>query len=401
MKETGDKIKLHIKEEERNIFKDDVKRRHRIEARSRTVAVMSICMIIIFMIVIVLPNRFTANTTDVSLAWILDTVKLRAGSILHAIGSGEQLDHQYVIFRFLITALVGAALSISGAVYQGSLRNSLASPSTLGVQSGGVLGGTIYVIFFATYSSGSIKTSELAEQMSQMNIFERYAQTFSILLGCFLGVAVIIAISTIVGRGKVSSLALVLCGTVFGSLISGAVGLVQYYYLLHDLYGTKTYVLRYLMLGTFDNVMTLEDLALIGIPIIIGMTAVILLRNKLNILCFGEDEAKAMGMNVKLVRYSLIAIVTAMTAIVISFCGQIGFVGFIIPHVARRLVGADFKYLVPASAILGATIMMLVYYVGTALDYAQNINFVTSLVGGTLFLIMVVKYRKKSNADWA
>lgn len=214
MKETGDKIKLHIKEEERNIFKDDVKRRHRIEARSRTVAVMSICMIIIFMIVIVLPNRFTANTTDVSLAWILDTVKLRAGSILHAIGSGEQLDHQYVIFRFLITALVGAALSISGAVYQGSLRNSLASPSTLGVQSGGVLGGTIYVIFFATYSSGSIKTSELAEQMSQMNIFERYAQTFSILLGCFLGVAVIIAISTIVGRGKVSSLALVLCGTV-------------------------------------------------------------------------------------------------------------------------------------------------------------------------------------------
>ena len=108
-----------------------------------------------------------------------------------------------------------------------------------------------------------------------------------------------------------------------------------------------------------------------------------------------------MGIKVELTRNIMIGIVTILTAVVISFCGQIGFVGFIVPHMARRFVGPDFRYLVPASALLGAICMTGVYYIAMLVGYASNINFVTSLVGGLAFLIMIMRFRNRRYADWA
>ena len=156
-----------------------------------------------------------------------------------------------------------------------------------------------------------------------------------------------------------------------------------------------------MMLGTFDRIISLESLLLLAVPACMGITAVILMRGRLNLLVFGEDEARVMGMRVERTRNIMIALVTILTALVISFCGQIGFVGFIIPHLARRFTGPDFRYLIPGSALLGAICMTAVYYIANLASYASNINFITSLVGGSIFFIMIIRFRNKRYADWA
>ena len=308
---------------------------------------------------------------------------------------------QMITCRFVIVAMVGAALAVSGTVFQGSMRNGLASPTTLGVQSGGVVGGAIYVLCFMKEQTGIFTQADVIAQRAAMTIFERYAQSFFIMAGSFVAVIFVVSIARIAGSGKVSSIALILTGMIFGSVVGGVTGLIQYWLMLNDTYGTKTYELRYMMMGTFSRTYTVEHLLLTGVPIAIGLVVIMLFRTRLNMLVFGEEDARAMGMRVDLTRNTLVAIVTILTAIVISFCGTIGFVGFFIPHLARRVTGPDFRWLMPASALFGAIFMMVIYYIATCVNYADNINFMTSLIGGTAVLIMLIYYRRKSHADWA
>ena len=395
------KIRMLVSEEEENRFRKEKQKRHGMENRSRILVWMGICAVVVYCLAVILPSNLFAGTRILTLSECLGQIRINISGIFLALGGNGYLSTQYTLFRYIAVALVGAALSVCGAVYQGAFKNALASPTTLGVQSGCVLGGTIYVMFFASFSTETTTAAQVHQELENMNIFERNAQSMAILIGCFAGVTAIVAISRIVGRGKISSIALILCGSVFGSFITGGVELMQYYLLLHDPYGDRTYALRFLMLGTFDRVISLEDLMLVAIPVLLAITAVMLMRSRLNLLVFGEDEARSMGIRVELTRNLMVGIVTFLTAIVISFCGQIGFVGFIIPHLARRFVGPDFRYLVPGSALLGAVCMMTVYYIATVIGYSSNINFVTSLVGGTIFLIMIIRFRNKRYADWA
>ena len=125
-----------------------------------------------------------------------------------------------------------------------------------------------------------------------------------------------------------------------------------------------------------------------------------MMRSTLNVLVFGEDEARTMGLRVDLTRNLMVGVCTVLTAFMIAFCGTIGFIGFIVPHMARRITGPDFRWLLPASAMTGAITMMIVYYVATAVNYAENINFMTSLIGGPAFLIVMLRSRRRNNAGW-
>lgn len=400
--ENHPRIRMQTRDEDIGLYKKDHEQRHGMEARSRTLVKMGICVILVYCFAVILPSNVFTGLGVSSPAECVQQVRINLSRTVLAFGGDGNLDTQYTLFRYAAVALTGAALAVCGAVYQGSFKNALASPTTLGVQSGGVLGGTVYVMFFAAYSAEEITTArQVHEELQNMNILQRYAQGFSVLLGCFIGVVFIVTISKIVGRGKLSSIALILSGSVFGSLISGSLGLVQYWLLLHDPYGTRTYELRFMMLGTFDRIASLESLLIMAIPLLIGIAVILFMRSRLNLLVFGEDEARSMGIKVELTRNIMIGIVTILTAVVISFCGQIGFVGFIVPHMARRFVGPDFRYLVPASALLGAICMTGVYYIAMLVGYASNINFVTSLVGGLAFLIMIMIFRNRRYADWA
>lgn len=400
VEQTKKRIRL-LEPGEENRFKKSRDERHGMENRNRVLIKIGICTVIVYCLAVILPSNLFTGTRMLTLAECLEQIRINVGGIFLALGGNGYIASRYILFKYAAVAMAGAALALCGAVYQGSFKNALASPTTLGVQSGGVLGGTIYVMFFASFSSDTTTAIQVHQEIEAMNIFERNMQSISILLGCFAGVISIVTISRIVGRGKVSSIALILCGSVFGSFVTGGVELMQYYLLLHDPYGDKTYALRFLMLGTFDNVVSLEDLLLLAVPILLGIMVIMLMRSRLNLLVFGEDEARSMGIRVEMTRNIMVGVVTILTAVVISFCGQIGFVGFIIPHLARRFVGPDFRYLVPGSALLGAVCMMAVYYIATVIGYSSNINFVTSLVGGTIFLIMIIRFRNKRYADWA
>lgn len=399
--QSNSKIQMHTRREDKNVYKEESDRRHGMEKRNRILLGMGIVLILIFCLANILPTNIHAGVRFLSLAECLDQVQFNVRRIFNALGGAGTLETQYIIFRYLGVATVGATLALCGAVYQGAFKNTLASPSTLGVQSGGVMGGTIHIMFFASYSEEITTASQLHRELENMNLLQRYEQGFFILAGCFLGVAFVVTVSKIAGKGKVSSVALILAGTVFGSFIRGIAELIQYWLLLYEAYGMKTYELRFMMLGTFDRINSLESLLILAVPACIGIAAVMLMRNRLNLLVFGEDEARVMGIRVERTRNLMIATVTVLTALVISFCGQIGFIGFIIPHLARRFVGPDFRYLIPGSALLGATCMTGIYYIANLASYASNINFITSLVGGSAFFIMIIRFRNKRYADWA
>ena len=400
-KELEPKIQMHIDAQERNYFKDEHERRYKVERRSRILVILAVLTVAVFFLTIVLPNGLDSNNVHLSLAWWVDTLRGNFEDLARFLGPEKAEYMSVIIYRFIVVGLVGAALAISGTVFQGSMKNGLASPTTLGVQSGGVAGGSIYVLFFMTESTGLITSAEITQQKAAMNLFERYAPSFFILAGCFIAVIFVLTVARIAGRGKVSSIALILTGMIFGSVVSGITGLVQYWLMLFDSYGERTYQLRFMMMGTFSRIVTLEEMLLVCVPVAAGLILLLGLSPRLNLLVFGEEDARAMGIRVEFTRNLMVAICTIITAIVISFCGSIGFVGFFIPHLARRITGPDFRWLMPASAMTGAIFLMIIYYIATCVNYADNINFMTSLIGGIAVLIMLIRYRRKSNADWA
>jgi iron complex transport system permease protein len=139
-----------------------------------------------------------------------------------------------------------------------------------------------------------------------------------------------------------------------------------------------------------------QDLLIIVVPIAVCMAAVLLMRNRLTLLSFGTDEAASMGVSVNRTRYVMIALCTAMTAIAISFAGHVAFLGFISAHLARRIVGPDFKYLLPASVFVGGGLLTLIQYISQSglpytSPYAAGVT--CSIVGACLFLLIVLKQR--------
>lgn len=395
------KIQLHIKEEEKNLFRDARKANWRMDHRTRNMWIMAVCVVVAYLLAILLPNGLNGNNLHLSVAWWSEMLQqnIRDLAVMLSGGNADYMDLK--VCTFAAVALVGAALACSGAVYQGSLRNGLASPTTLGVQTGGVLGGTIYVLFFWPASVSGMHYSEIIAQRQSLNLLQRYEESFFIIAGALVAVAFVVTVARIAGRGKISTVALILTGMMFSGTVGGVIGLVRYWLMLTDTYGDKTYELRFMMMGTFSRVYTLEHLMTVGIPIAAGLIVIMFMRSRLNLLVFGEDEARVMGLRVDLTRNLMVTMVTIMTALVIAFCGMIGFIGFIVPHMARRITGPDFRWLLPGSAMVGAITMLVIYYIATAVNYADNINFMTSLIGGSAFLIMMIYFRRRSNADWA
>lgn len=397
----NEKIRINIREEEKNTFQKTHGRMQRMEKRSRNIIFLAVAVVAVYFIVILIPTGLDYNNTNASFAW-WNTMFMRHVRDLAAFLSGDQAEFMNMVTaRYIMAALAGAVLAISGTVFQGALRNSLASPTTLGVQSGGVMGGTIYVMFFMPLTDAVIHGSDAAEAFRNLTVFERYEESIFILAGSLIAVLFVTGVSKIAGKGKISTITLVLTGMIFGAAASGITGLVRYWMLLYDTFGDRTYELRFMMMGTFSRVLNYEQVLYFGIPAAVGIFVVMMLRNRLNMIVFGEDEARTMGVRVDLTRNILIVVVTIMVAFVISLCGMIGFIGFIVPHIVRRITGPDYRWLLPGSALFGAIILMVIYCIGSVFNYADNVNVLTSFIGGIIFLIMLIVYRRRSDSDWA
>ena len=402
------------KHDEVSVYNQQMDKRYAMDARTRTLVLLTVLVIVLIPLFVITPSGWlTADGLQNGLAGWLDLLQsnLRAfGNWVSGVPDGNGIS--IVFFQTLVVAVVGAALALNGAVYQGAMKNALASPSTLGVMSGGTLGTVVYLLVFMLPETDELvekgveihQASEVASYFHSLGLVDYIAVAWGRALcsiaGCFIVVGLVLLIAYIAGRGKVSKSALIIAGQVFAAVISGAIGVVRTYL---TVYGSDAQVeaIRTTVGGSVTSVMNLVDVALIVVPLLIGFVIIMRLRFKLNLLAFGDDEARSLGIRAAGTRNAVIIVCTIMTAVVVSFCGNVGFVGFLVPHVARKVVGPDLRYLIPASALVGAVYLLIANYVmslGSILS--ASLGTFTSLIGVVFFIVAIVSQRRRGNADW-
>ncbi len=295
--------------------------------------------------------------------------------LLHQLGLGEleaqrqALLHNLIVDirlpRVLTAVLVGAALSISGAAYQAVFRNPLVSPGLLGVLPGAAAGAALGLVFSDSW------------WIMQVAAFATG----------FLAVAIGVGIAGLFGGSLVM---LVLGGIISGALFTALLSLVKY---VADPYNQLPAIVYWLMgsLATTD----LPDLARVAIPMGLGILLLASLGRALDALSMGDDEAATLGLPIRSVRYGVIALATLISALTVSLAGVIGWVGLLVPHIARLITGPGNRLLLPASALLGAIFLLLAD--GLARNLAETeipIGVVTELLGIPAFLLVLHRARK-------
>lgn len=270
--------------------------------------------------------------------------------------------------RILAAMIVGGALSMSGATYQGLFKNPMVSPDILGASAGAGFGAAIGILM-------------------SLGIVGIQVSSFLFGLGA---VALTFLISTIIGRGNNTVLILVLTGMVVSTLFSSFISMTKY---LADPYSKLPAITFWLMGGL--STISMKDVKIIIIPILIGAVPLVLLRWKLNVLSFGEEEAKALGIDTSRLRLIFIICSTLLTAASVSICGMVGWIGLIIPHLARMIVGPNYKVLLPASLLIGSTFLLLVDDVARSVFPLEiPLGILTSLIGAPFFIYLLLKGKK-------
>jgi iron complex transport system permease protein len=187
---------------------------------------------------------------------------------------------------------------------------------------------------------------------------------------------------------------MIVTGQVVGAVAGVFTTLVTYYYATTDPYGDAAQFLQEVAVATFIRDFTWIDLVAIGVPLLATFLVVMRLRQKMMLLALDKTEQRTMGVNTRRMNVAVVMLCTLLTAIIISFCGTVGFVGFLVPHLARRLVGPNFKYLLPASTVLGAVFVLGAYALLEAtlgVDYAQMVGMFISIGGAAVFLVTALR----------
>lgn len=383
----------------------------RSEVRRLTVlGIVAICLVLLAML---LPTgMFYSFSQTMTLSVFIERVTGNfAGLVSVFVGNGEAYETRFM--AVLVCAVSGAALGICGSAYQGAFNNPLAAPKTLGVMAGGALGGLVYVIWGRGLgpqmpsSNSAFTYSQRQEWLATLNPLEWMWQTYGMSLcsiaGCCLIVTIVVAITTVLSRGRLSNIIVIIFGTVFAACVTALISFARYVYTIDgdlDTADALKSIENYTMVSTFH----FNDLLIVVLPICVCIAVLLLMSRRLTLLSFGDDQAASMGISVNKSRYLLIAVCTVLTALAISFCGHVAFLGFISGHLARRIVGPNFKYLLPASLFTGAGLLTLVQYIcesGLPFTSANASGSVCSMLGSLLFLGMVLaQWRKGGSGGW-
>lgn len=271
--------------------------------------------------------------------------------------------------RALVGALVGAVLSASGCAFQGVFRNPLVSPSLLGVSSGASFGAAISILIF----SSAI-----------------YAPYFAFVFGI---VAVLCSFFVARMSRNVTTVMLILGGTIVSSLFSSMLSLMKY---IADPYDQLASITFWSM-GSLASI-SMSELLFPVIGMFTGAIILLLSSWSINILSMGDDEAKSMGLNVSMIKYMIICGATLATASAVSIAGTIGWIGLIIPHMARFFVGSDNRKLIPYSMLLGSTFLVLVDVLCRTISSAEiPIGIMLSFIGAPFFVYLLRRYK---GGDW-
>lgn len=269
--------------------------------------------------------------------------------------------------RIVLSIFVGAALSISGACYQGTFKNPLVSPDFLGVSSGACIGAAIAILL--GLSSGIIA------------IF------------AFVGGLIAVALTSLIPMliKNRSNIVLVLSGIIISSLMSSILGFIKF---IADP-NTELASITYWTMGSFSYA-SLEDILPMVLIMIPPMIILLLMSWWVDVLSMGIEEAKTLGANVRLIRTILIICSTLLTAGSICFAGTIGWVGLIIPHFSRMLVGSSNKKVLPVSCLLGGLFMLSVDTITRIIGVVEMpVSIMTGIVGAPFFIWLLFKRRNE------
>ena len=267
--------------------------------------------------------------------------------------------------RIIMALISGAGLAVSGAAFQSLFANPLATPDTLGVANGASFGAALGLLL----GLGSFGVQVLA-------------LAFGI-----TAVALVFAVTRGFGKSSPSMIMVILAGLVISSLFAALVSLVKY---LADPQDTLPAITFWLM-GRFSNITKAN--MILSIPFIaVGTILILLLRFRLNAMSLSEDEARSMGINLKKVRALVIIAASMTTAAVVSVCGVIGWVGLLIPHIARMLFGNDNRYVVPASLMFGAVFMLAIDTAARCVAASEiPVSILTAVIGAPVFILLLRK----------
>ncbi len=263
--------------------------------------------------------------------------------------------------RILLALLAGAGLSASGCAFQSLFANPLATPDTLGVASGASFGAALGLLL----------------GMDLLGV-----QVFSLVFGC---IAVALTVLAGAGKNRRGLSGVVLAGIMIGSLFTALISLVKFTADTEN----QLPVITYWLMGTLNGA-SYRTLLLGAPPILIGIGLLLLLRWRLNLLPLSEEEARSTGVNLKALRIVTVLCATAITASCVSMCGQVGWVGLLVPHMCRMKFGNNHLSLLPAAVLAGGAFLVVVDTAARSVSPAEiPISILTAILGAPFFILLM------------
>jgi iron complex transport system permease protein len=313
------------------------------------------------------------------LAFTVGRYPVGLGDLLHVVAAkltGRSADVpaavQNVIWlvrgpRVLAAAMVGAALAVAGTAFQGLFRNPLVSPDLLGASSGAALGAVLGIYF-------SLGVLEI--------------EVFAFAGGLVAVAAVYLIGSAMSPRDPI--LVLVLTGVVIGALLGSGVGLIKY---MADPYNQLP-AMTFWLLGSLAATNATDLLPLFG-PVALGTLVLVALRWRMNVMALPDEEARALGLPTGPLRIAIVAAATLVTSASVATAGIIGWVGLVVPHIARTLVGPDFGRLIPAAALLGGGFLLVIDTLARTMTATEiPLGILTAVVGTPFFIWLLASVSK-------
>lgn len=320
--------------------------------QKRYVLLLAVMLVLLFIIIVL---SFWVGYYPLTPVQVLNAFLSKFGF------KGDILPQAVTIFwnirlpRILSALFIGASLSVAGATYQGMFRNPLVSPDILGVSSGASLGAAFAIL--------------------------NGASNWMIQLSAFAGGVAAVAASYLISRKSAHS-----------QTLSAGVTMIKYVADPNDVLQQITFWL----MGSLTKTTT-KSFSWSVLPMIIGLSLIFIFRWQINLLTLDEEEAKSLGINVRKYRLIFIVASTLLSAAAVCLGGLIGWVGLMIPHLARALVGVDYRRLIPASAILGGGYLILVDDISRSLlSMELPLGVVTSIMGAPFFIYLIIKRKERA-----
>lgn len=305
-------------------------------------------------------GRYAVRASDVlaaCLGWM---------GLAPTVHGGAQVVMELRLPRIVGAVLVGAALSVSGAAYQVMFRNPMVSPTILGVSAGAAFGAAIAILL-------------------SLPVLVVHLTTFG---GGLLAVAITYVVGVKFCRGGNTTLAIILSGIIVSTLFTSLLSMIKY---VADPYD-KLPVIVYWLMGSLASI-TRDNLILPLLLMAAAFLPLYFLRWKINLLSFVDGEAKSLGIPVERLRLTVIICATLMTAAAVAISGIIRLVGLVVPHLVRFIVGPDFRFLLPGSALMGGLFLLASDNLARTLWTMEiPLGILTSLFGVPFFLYLLIKY---------